>query len=161
MIDIGDPTIPFEVIIAFLTWVKSMPCPVLLLTKNPEFYRIYMQYIPENAILGVTIETDYLIEPHISKAPQAFDRFFYMKIIKEKLPNKRFVCAEPIMKFSRNFHRKIRDIEPWAFAIGHDNYNNNLPEPTLFEDKELISELEPYMKVYIKTLPKSLQKGSK
>lgn len=157
MIDIGDPTLPISLLMRLFDWIRKQPCKVLTLTKNPLVYLYNRNIIPENAVLGATIETDTTIFSTISRAPHPNLRFDAMEWLSNNLPNDLFLCAEPVMKFSPNFVKKIIEVRPWAFAIGHDNYNNNLPEPTLSEDRELISELEPYMKVYIKTLPKSLQ----
>jgi len=144
MIDIGDPTIPFKpVLFELFRWVGSQPCPVLLLTKNPIIYRIYRNYIPENAVVGATIESD---DParllRISKAPSPWRRLDDMHWCAHNLPNKRFVCVEPAVKFSDEFADRILEVEPWAVAVGYDGYNNHLPEPTLDESEGLINQLE-------------------
>jgi len=144
MIDIGDPTIPFrEVLFELFRWVGSQPCPVLLLTKNPNIYRVRRNDIPENAVLGATIESD---DParllRISKAPNPWRRLDSMHWCSHNLPNKRFICVEPIVKFSNRFADRILEAEPWAVAVGYDGYNNHLPEPSKAETEELIRQLE-------------------
>ncbi|GAJ00840.1 unnamed protein product, partial [marine sediment metagenome] len=75
MIDIGDPTIPEEIILKILEWIAKQPCLMLLLTKNPSFYRKYASHIPPNAVLGATVECD---EPavlsKVSGAPSPYER---------------------------------------------------------------------------------------
>ena len=41
-----------------------------------------------------------------------------------------FVSIEPIIRFTINFAPLPWLLHPWAVAIGYDNYNCNLPEPT-------------------------------
>ena len=154
MIDIGHPSIPKEIIIELMAWIIQQPCYMLLLTKNPLFYKRYKDILPHNAVLGATIECD---NPALllkySKAPNPWRRLNEMLYLSWNQPqNKLFICIEPIMKFTNLFIEKIKKIKPWAVAIGYDNYNNNLPEPTLSETKELISELQKFTTVYIKTL---------
>ena len=56
------------------------------------------------------------------------------------------------MRFSGDFIKQLRKIEPWGVAVGYDNYKNGLPEPRLSDTKDLIAELEDFTTVYIKTL---------
>ena len=154
MIDIGDPTIPFrEVLFELFRWIGSQPCPVLLLTKNPMIYRKRSDYIPENAILGATIESD---DParllKISKAPSPLRRLDDMLAVANILPkNKRFISIEPIVMFTNRFIDRIQKIEPWAVAIGYDNYNNGLEEPPLYYTKELTADMQEFTTIYMKT----------
>lgn len=70
-------------------------------------------------------------------------------------PAKRlFICVEPIIDFDLTiFSQNIISIAPEAVAIGYDNYNNGLPEPSLEKTKALIAELRSRgIKVYTKTL---------
>ena len=154
MIDIGDSRIPKEVLHAFFDWIKSLSCDnVLLLTKNPYVYIEFSYLIPINVVLGVTIETDLGITIKYSKAPLPDYRLICMEKLKDILPNnKRFISIEPIMKFSPTFIKDIANINPWAVAIGYDNWHNELPEPTLKDTLELIKQLEEFTIVYRKTI---------
>ena len=142
MIDIGDPTIPAELILKLLEWVGEQPCPMLLLTKNPRFYLDYRHVIPLNAVLGATIECYTYLRPNISQAPDLLNRIYNMVKIKKALPNRRFVSIEPIMRSSYMLTKKIKEIEPWAVAVGYDGYNNKLEEHSKAKTEEIIAELE-------------------
>lgn len=154
MIDIGDPTIPFQVLHGLLSWVKEQPCPILLLTKNPDIYRISSHYMPENAVLGATVESDDIVRLlKISKAPSPWRRLDAMHWCTHNLPNRRFVCVEPAVKFSTRFIDRILEAEPWAVAYGLDNYGNKLEEPSLYESEKIIGQFEDAgITVYRKTI---------
>lgn len=128
----------------------------LLLTKNPVWYLNMLSAnvtFPDNLVLGATIETDKPIP--VSKAPSPSARFWAMKQVKEWLPNaKTFISVEPIMDFSMDgLVRGILDTKPWAVAVGYDNYNNDLIEPTIIKTNALIHCLESYdIMVYRKTI---------
>jgi hypothetical protein len=71
---------------------------------------------------------------------------------------KRFISIEPILDFDLDeFLEAIDDITPeFGVAIGYDNYNHHLPEPTLEKTMALIKGLEDAgIKVYRKTLRKA------
>ena len=160
MIDIGCPSIPSEIIHKLLSWMRKQPkVKFLLLTKNPEFYITYGLWIPINCVLGATIETD--IEENISKfskAPSPSERIENMKYATIELPlHDTFISIEPIMKFSPLFANQLSNIRPWAVAIGYDNYKTGLIEPELSKVMELLSELDKYTLVFIKTLRESLR----
>ena len=157
MTDIGVPVIPKEVIFGVITWAGSQPCPMLFLSKNPDFYLQYLYYWPENAVLGATIESNCLHVNRFSKAPSPINRLEAMINLKKQLQNlgrerRLFVSIEPIMRFSGDFITQLRKIDPWGVAVGYDNYKNGLPEPSLAETKDFIAELEDFTTVYIKTL---------
>jgi len=163
MTEIGAPSIPAEIIDELLEWIGKQSCQMLLLTKNPRFYYDWRNYIPENAIIGCTIESDTNIMSDFSQAPAGYHRLWWMQEIGTHLPNKRFISIEPIMKFTPDFEREIMKINPWAVAVGYDNYNNGLPEPNLAATENLIKELEFFTTVYRKTMrePSVASKGEK
>jgi DNA repair photolyase len=134
---------------------KNKEAQYLLLTKNPVWYLNMMTdvHFPDNVIFGATIETDKQIP--VSKAPSPSTRFWAMKQVKEWLPDaKTFISVEPIMDFSMDgLVRGILEAKPWAVAVGYDNYNNHLPEPSLEKTRALIDCLRSYgITVYEKTL---------
>ena len=153
MTEIGAPGIPENIITELMAWIARQPCEMLLLSKNPAFYRINADIMPHNAWLGATIETDSSITLEHSKAPTPWRRLVEMQWVAENLPaNKTFVSIEPIMKFSPDFERSIMKIKPHAVAVGYDNYKNGLPEPRLAATESLIKELEEFTTVYRKTI---------
>lgn len=160
MSDIGAPGIPREVLVEIFEAIKiheEKGTRFLLLTKNPKFYHDWCYQISEETTMGATIETDWSISSDISQAPLTFDRIAWMMWIADNLPNKRFVCVEPIMKMSPDFGRdllKIRLRPPnIGVAVGYDNYENNLPEPSKERTELFIKELEDAgVTVYRKTI---------
>jgi len=134
----------------------------LHLTKNPGRYFELSNFVepagltafrfPGNAILGATIESnrDY---GNLSKAPPQGERLRWMARLAGG-PNRLFVSVEPVLDFDLDeFAHGIREIKPWAVAVGYDNYSNRLPEPGLEKTAELIGLLEGAgIRVYRKTL---------
>lgn len=154
MVEIGHPSIPSDLIVELMAWIAYQPCPILVLTKNPAFYRKYQEILPHNMVLGATIECDNpALLLKISKAPNPWRRLEAMKWLSVNQPqNKLFISIEPIMRFTNLFVKKIADIDPWAVAVGYDNYDNGLEEPPLLYTKELITDLQEFTTVYVKTL---------
>ncbi len=131
----------------------------LFLTKNPKRYLEECGTILEgsNYYLGATIESnrDY---PEISNAPLQSARLRAMPDLIDFYPeNPRFISIEPILDFDLlPFFNAIKEIQPWAVAVGYDNHNYKLPEPTLAKALKLIEALElAGIKVYRKTLRKA------
>lgn len=103
------------------------------------------QVFNTNMILGATIETDdYTVLQEISKAPDPFHRLIAIAQLRDRHPEYRlFVSIEPIMKFFKHFAiMELLPLKLWGVAVGYDNYNNKLVEPTLAETEQLIKELE-------------------
>lgn len=160
--DMGDlfcKGVPDAWVFRVLDVIRAHPLTTfLLLTKNPRRYLYFLHWIPPNAILGATIESDL---PHegISGAPSPEHRLFALALCREleRLVNgfehKRFVAIEPVMQFDHDkFLELLRRVNPWAVAVGYDNYDNSLPEPSLAETERLIADLRNFTGVHIKTL---------
>lgn len=157
MSDIGAPTIPAEVVDRILDAIRDQPAvDFLLLTKNDKFYIDYLHDIPNNCVCGITMETDLAISKELSSAPHPEKRLDGLVWLKCYYPHMRtFISIEPIMPFSENFANKIEKAKPWRVAIGYDNYDNKLSEPTLKATRKLILELEKFTKVDLKTIRKA------
>lgn len=153
MSDLWAPQVPESILYKVLQNMRYQPEVTFLnLTKYPETYHVWSKWIPENVVLGATVETNRFI--NVSKAPYPYDRFNAMLWATQNLPNKIFISIEPIMDFDRaELLPVLNYIHPWAIAIGYDNYNNGLPEPPLAKTKELIESLRKRgITVYEKTL---------
>ncbi len=113
----------------------------LLLTKNPARYLELLDIMPENVVLGATIETNRdEIAGRLSKAPPPSERVRAMKRL--AYPYK-VVVIEPILDFDPEILAGlIVDVNAREVYIGYDNYNNKLPEPTLSKTLKIISLLE-------------------
>lgn len=139
MCDLFGNWVPREMIQRILQRVaESSPTSFLLLTKNPARYVAHA--IPNNAVMGATIETD-LDDVREHLAPSREDRLKAMTVLSH---GTKMVSIEPIMKFSPNFRIKLLAVNPSFVAVGYDNYNNGLPEPSLEETNQLITYLEEH-----------------
>jgi len=158
--DMGDlfcDAIPDEWILRVLSYVERFPSTTFLfLTKNPARYREFLDYFPENAVLGATIETnrdDLYTRYGISSAPPPSARFEAMRSLKW---DRKFVSVEPVLDFDLDvFAEWIREISPVMVYVGYDNYNNRLPEPPLSKTLALIDRLRQFTDVKTKTLRKA------
>lgn len=130
----------------------------LFQTKNPARYRMFVNWMPDNVILGTTIETNYGFP--VSRAPHPEERYKAMKW----LPFPKFLSVEPIMAFHfETLTSWINDIKPIAIEVGADNYGHGLTEPRAEEIKKLLEYLrEKGYKVYEKDgLSRLLGEGEK
>jgi len=143
MSDLFANTVPQQYIQQVLDHTKQFPhATFLLLTKNPKRYHEFN--IPDNCICGVTIETDHYPEQSISNAPLVGVRYYYMMGLRDRC----MVSIEPIIDFNLVvFLGMIAHIEPEFVYIGYDNYNNNLPEPSVEKVDQLISRLKEFTEV--------------
>lgn len=118
--------VPREWILRVLEKCKEADPSVWFLyqTKNPARYWEFLEELPYNSYLGVTIETNR--NYHVTKAPPPEER--YRRTI--HLPKLRFLSIEPVMDFDLPIMLKwIDKISPITIEIGADNYGHNLPEP--------------------------------
>jgi len=149
---------PINIINTIIEWIKKSPNATFLsLTKNPARYFQILEETPSNVILGCTIESNSNY-PAYSKAPPQIDRIRSMIELEENSDNKRFISIEPILKFNFNkFIPYIEAINPnYGIAIGYDNHNNRLYEPSLKDTLSLRHALIRYgFNVIDKTLKKA------
>jgi len=150
MTDLFGKWVPTELIKEILDVIRKNPAKFLLLTKNPIRYRYFS--IPENCACGATIETDMSLDD--SLAPPVGLRLAVMESLKQYFtPKHTMISIEPIKHFSRDFAQIIISGKPDFVAVGYDNYNNNLTEPSFNNTLRLIKALEDaHIKVYKKTL---------
>ena len=117
-------------------------------TKNPARYIDFVDLIPPNSILSTTIESNF--DHKVSKAPPPKERYSAM-VSSELREFAKHVSIEPIMKFDlKTMYRWIQEINPKMVSIGYDNYNANLPEPSVDETLRLIDKLKRMTVVEIK-----------
>jgi protein gp37 len=154
MCDLFGPWVSSELIRKVLERIKQVRSQTtwLFLTKNPARYVEFLSTLQHiDCILGVTLETDRSTE-RFSRALKPIERWssFY-----ELEYSPKFVAIEPIMDFDLDLFSdwlfNITNLE--SVAVGYDNYNNHLPEPSLDKTMQLIEQLEKArIKVYRKTL---------
>lgn len=136
----------------------------LIQSKNPAYFLRFQEMIaplriPDNVILGTTIETnksgfdsitddDYTKHKYhdyadISRAPFPIDRYEAML----KLTCRKAVTIEPVLDFNIDIlFKRIKDIAPeFCYAgycnDGHEGKRLRLPEPPLKKTLELITRL--------------------
>jgi len=150
--DMGDlfgEWVPPECIVKVIDAINKSPTSnFLFLTKNPGRYREFLDFYPENLVLGATIETNRHYP--VSEAPTTVER--YKSMVELPYRNK-LISIEPIMDFDmETFIQWIREIKPVLVHVGYDNYNCRLSEPQLSKTKELIENLETFTRVKTLTL---------
>ena len=125
----------------------------LLLTKNPARYHEFLQQMPENAILGATIETNddqILLTDMVSEAPLPSRRYTAMRDLDW---DKKFISIEPVLDFElETFSLWIEDILPFLVYVGYDNYHNKLKEPLLSKTLSLLDRISKNTLVIKKTI---------
>jgi hypothetical protein len=151
--DLFGRWVPTEFIHLILIAIRVSPAKFLLLTKNPERYRELISIgvsIPSNCVLGCTVESDI---DQLSCGQLETSRLLAMAEL-SAMGYSVMLSVEPIMKFSpAAFPIWIAKVAPKFVAVGYDNYSHGLPEPSLAETLQLISNLEAAgITVYRKTL---------
>jgi DNA repair photolyase len=155
--DMGDMFanfIPVEWIKQVFEHIRKFPeANFLFMSKNPKRYLEVHPYIPENAILGATIETtsDEIIQTDkVSNAPLPSQRYLSMKALDWK---KKVVSIEPIIDFDlKLFVKWIEEISPFLVYVGYDNYCHKLREPELKKTTDLMQRISETSLVIRKTL---------
>jgi len=145
--DMGDlfgEWVPKEWILRVIVATRNSPSSdFLFLTKNPSRYKEFVHLCRNNIVLGATIETNRSND--FSKAPQVADRAKAMIDLKY---SRKYISIEPIVDFDLEiFEEWIEDIAPIHVAVGYDNWNNHLPEPSLSKTLQFIERLNEFTEV--------------
>lgn len=154
MSDMFAPFIQDNWIKQVLDHIKRFPeADFLFMTKNPKRYLELLPFIPQNAILGATIETNIdsiIAQDKVSAAPPPSERAEAMKNLDW---DRKIVSIEPILHFDLDLLVNwITDIDPFIVYIGYDNYCNQLREPTMQKTLSLIDQLSESALVIKKTI---------
>jgi len=94
MSDLFAACVPADLVEKILAHCRAWPNTYVFQTKNPGRYTDFLGLLPENSILGTTIETN-RPTTGISTAPSPEERYLAMKGLKCR----RFVTVEPILDF--------------------------------------------------------------
>ncbi len=114
----------------------------LLQTKNPQRFVELADRIPQNCVLGATIETNEVPHVYRGDVPDPFDRYIAMRSPRLR-GRPKFLSIEPVMRMDLYAMATwVREILPQIVEIGADNYGHSLLEPTLDEVETLISSIE-------------------
>ena len=114
-------------------------------TKNPSRYFAWSNHLPENSILGTTIETNRIVEG-LNEAPIPEERMLAMSDGKWKdLGFKKFLTLEPILDFDVDILASwIDKIHPDFLNLGADSKGHGLAEPTVEKIMSLVEKLKEY-----------------
>lgn len=122
----------------------------LIQSKNPVYFLQFVKDIPDNVIIGTTIESNLgqwyngtkpIHYSNISKAPKPIDRFETVL----KLSCRKAITIEPALDFDVDtFLSWVITTQPEIVWIGYDSHpeKNRLPEPLLAKTQEFIKRLE-------------------
>lgn len=140
--DMWAKNIPKEWIEKVISKCMNFQNNYLFQSKNPKRFKEFK--LPLNFHYCTTIETN-RVYTEMGNTPDPMDRSF-------DIPNKSYITIEPIFDFDLiDFLTILRLANPIQINIGADSGNNNLPEPPKEKILELISELEKFTKVKLKT----------
>lgn len=148
--DLFGDAVPASWIIKVIDSVRLSPkATFLFLTKNPRRYSQFVNMMPVNVILGVTLESNFM-PVTVSMASHPSSRASFMQRLGGV---RKFISIEPILDFQVGlFLPIIKAIHPEFVYVGYDNHNYHLPEPTLAETQELIKRLGEFTEVREKTI---------
>ncbi|AMD30656.1 DUF5131 family protein [Acidilobus sp. 7A] len=144
VVDMGDlfsDAMPREWVEAVLRRAREFPSTrFMFLTKNPARYSEFLDVLPRNSVLGVTIETNRDdLARSVSRAPPPSRRHEAMSEL--RWPYK-YISVEPLMDFDLEVMVSwAADIRPVSAHVGYDNWNSRLPEPPLWKARELVRRL--------------------
>jgi len=116
----------------------------LFQTKNPGRFYEFLDLMPENVVLGTTIETN-RDNSKISNAPFPFHRLRWMLPLRNYPRFKTMISIEPIVDFDfPAMARFIIAIQPEFVSIGADSKGHGLKEPSPIKVYTLILTLRKY-----------------
>ena len=122
-----------------------------MLTKNPERYLDFIDFIPKDWLLGLTLETNYseLIRMY-SKAPLPHKRYNSMQKVRETHKNI-YVMVEPILDFDKGFfYNLLISLDAKYYLFGANSLKSiKLKEPDTDKILTLINKLKMQNKIVI------------
>jgi DNA repair photolyase len=156
MTDLFAENVPFDNIKAIIDKCKSKPeNKYLLQSKNTErmFDLRFLFCDIHNQIFSIctTFETNRHYPTIMGNSPKPMDRItWFHKLGFSGIG--RYITIEPIMDFDLDVMiSELKHTYPKQINIGADSGNNNLPEPSKEKLLKLITELEKFTTVKLKT----------
>lgn len=125
----------------------------LLQSKNPKRFLEFINHpLMKRVVFCTTIETNRFYPEIMNNAPKVEERVEAMEEI-ARFERATIITAEPLMQFDHEeMVTFIRRCKPKLVNIGRNSCRNIvLPEPTKEEVQQLITELESFTKVNIKS----------
>lgn len=109
-------------------------------TRNVQRARGFLDMMPDNRIIGTTIETDLPQAEFCGCAPDWTERLYEIGSLAAQ-GEKTYITIEPVMRFSKRFAKRLLDARPRFVNIGADSKCSRLPEPTGDEVDALVCAL--------------------
>jgi len=155
MTDLFAEDVPNSMIKHILKKCRDIPSNTYLFqSKNPGRVFEYIYRLPRKSIVGTTLESNRAnLVNRSPNAPTALDRIHGMLLLKEENPRLlRMVSIEPIMDFDTGiFPNMLSRMDLAYVSIGADSKNKGLPEPSADKIERLISDLDQFTEVRIKS----------
>ncbi len=153
--DLFGEWVPEQAIKGILNYCKEFSNTYLFQSKNPSRIAEFVDFLPEESVVGTTLETNR--NYHISKAPEPYQRY---KDFLEVNWSRKMVSIEPIMDFDlEQFVEWIRTVNPEFVSIGADSKNNNLMEPDSEKIENLKEKIQEFTEIRAKRNLKRLLNG--
>jgi len=145
--DIFGKWVPDTLINQILTHCKKYNNTYLFQSKDPGRIKQFIELLPDNSIIGTTLETNRDYED-ISKAPLTSKRYKDFLLI--NYPRK-MISIEPVLDFDLDeFFNWIKNINPNFVSIGADSKYNNLPEPNHEKIEKLVRKIQCLTEIRVK-----------
>lgn len=140
--DMFAEDVPKSMILKILSHCAEWPENTYVFqTKNPARYRDFLGCMPDNRILGCTIETNRDMST-ISQAPHPEKRASAMLLLGRE---RKFITIEPVLDFDvDDIAAWIGFIKPEFLNLGADSKGHGLPEPTIEKVHALADKLRWY-----------------
>jgi hypothetical protein len=115
-----------------------------LQSKDPDVFTAFSGQIPENVVLGTTIETNRPTDA-VSLAPPPIARAIDMEAV---LFSNKYLTIEPILDFDPDILISwIERLQPKFVYVGYDNHHCRLDEPKLEKTLDLMHKLASFTEV--------------
>ena len=149
--DLFAENVPDTIIMQLLELTNTKENTYFFQTKNPSKVLSYIDFLPQKSIICTTIETN-RVYPQMGNTPSPTNRIVSINFLSSHVGVDTQVTIEPIMDFDlEEFVSLLKGCNVTQVNIGADSKNNNLPEPSKEKVLSLISELEKFTNVHLKS----------
>lgn len=139
--DMWTNNIPNYWILQTLDYCKKYENKYLFQSKNPVRISMLKNEIPDNSVIGTTIESNWTYHDIMGNTPSVEERAVEMEYLSGHFET--MVTLEPILDFHVPYLiNLIKMCNPKWINIGADSKGHKLPEPTTEKIYRLIDELE-------------------
>ena len=126
-----------------LDYCREFSSTYLFQSKNPSRFKNFLEFFPENTVIGTTLETNRKYD--VSQAPQPSERYQKFRALDW---SRKMISVEPIMDFDlEKFVSWIKSIDPEFVSIGADSKSNELVEPSTEKVEDLMNNLREFTEI--------------